>query len=135
MYLLFLDPGITTGIAILNDNYDVIHSDNAQENELKDKFANLIMTYKFDHVVIEEVGTPSLSELNQALGRIKHICKLYFPDAFWTKAADWKQTPAFRAQVPKMWNGKRLTQHQKDSIKIGVWFLRFKLPKIQARSA
>lgn len=127
MNILIIDPGITTGLAVLNEFGTVLASDNALEPELPAKFNDLVDEHMPDYVLIEEVGTPTLSELNQQLGRIKNFCKAFFPEATWVKAADWKQTPAVKSEVPPKWKGVSLTQHQKDSIRMGRWFLRFKL--------
>lgn len=127
MVLLIIDPGVTTGLAVINEFGTVLASDNAQESELPYKLNSLIDEFLPNRIIIEEVGTPTLSPLNQQLGRVKAFCKVFFPLSIWVKAADWKQTPAATMEVPLRWKGEKLTTHQKDSIRIGKWYLRFRL--------
>lgn len=50
--------------------------------------------------------------------RVEELLRKVFPDAHWANPGQWKNTPASRTPVPR-----GLTQHEKDVIRFGRWYL------------
>lgn len=108
--LLSIDPGLTTGVAVLNRNGEVILA-----NELSGDPHLIVATLAqipHEDEVIEE-GPPNRNNpfLDDLDGRLREE----FPEAVWMRPTEWKSTPRRFSSVPRSVK----SVHVKDAIRMG----------------
>ena len=113
--MLSIDPGLTTGIAVLNYNGEVILA-----NELSgdpDLIARTCAEIPHEDEVIEE-GPPNRNNpfLDDLDGRLRE----QFPEAVWMRPVDWKATPRASSPIPPRTIN---SIHVRDAIRMGREFL------------
>ena len=120
--LLALDPGITTGWALMRWSGEVIDAGHCLSGKLADTIDSLVAR-GVTHVVLEELPTPTLSIMNRECLYVKGTLLNRFPEGKWFRATDWKSTPYARSKVPQEINGVKLSKHAKDAMRLGRWYL------------
>lgn len=108
--LLSIDPGLTTGVAVLNHQGEVILA-----NELSGDPHLIVATLAeipHEDEVIEE-GPPNRN--NPFLDDLDGRLRTQFPDATWMRPTEWKSTPRARSPIPR----KVSSVHVKDAIRMG----------------
>ena len=116
MRALAVDPGITTGIAVVDIQNFVLHTESLQDM----RFAALSSMLRFLHgkwevdtVVIEE-GPVIERQSSRFLMHLDGTLRDTFPDAVWMRPAEWKPTPRAKLPVP----GVR-SKHERDAARMG----------------
>ncbi len=108
--VLAIDPGVTTGVALLNQAGEVILA-----NELRgdpSTVAKVLAEIPAEDVVIEQ-GPIGYGRSSAYLEELDFRLKEVFPNATWLRPVEWKGTP--RAQTPV--NEKSV--HVKDAVRMG----------------
>jgi hypothetical protein len=116
--ILSIDPGVTTGIAILHEDGEVFETTTVATREEISNYLYLI-TQKSDEdfgVVVEE-GPQQSSNYRSHIQGIEEEIKRFFSEITWVQPAQWKNHPA--AVISGL--GKR-TQHEKDAVGLGRWY-------------
>lgn len=131
--VIALDPGITTGMAVLTDpdGYLVATTNWTQDN-LGQSLDVLIRHLHLEgytlHAVVEQMprsGGRSEDALDQVRRTIHEtLVEVYEVPTIYVAPGVWKPSRVARTAVlPKEWDEKRLTTHQKDAIKMGCYAL------------
>lgn len=129
--ILAIDPGMTTGYAVYDDAKGtkgcegLLHSGNLTMDVCLLSLRLIVDDYKPDIVVIENVATPTQSIMNLHLKTLTANLRQLFPKAFWTNAGTWMGTPAKSWRVPSHFNNQRLSAHQRDSLRMALWYITF----------
>jgi hypothetical protein len=120
--LLTLDLGVTTGWAIFRER---ALEDYGQATNLSHSLPLLLTQYLPD-IVVAERPLIIRGPLGDQLGKIVALAHFYLDGARRTleyiEPSDWKPTPASKEVCPR-----GTSQHEKDAIRIGHWYYRFKL--------
>ncbi len=132
MSTLSLDPGIHTGWAILNEDIEVLAYGTLQSHELglldpshpHGPFLNITK------VVIEDTPIPTIGQMNSQLRNVIVQLESWYPNAVKIKPGVWKPTPAGHLALPS-----HFTPHEKDSIRLGTFFLTRELRSADAVSS
>ena len=126
---LGIDPGVTTGWAMVEDNGKVIGSGNWSEDEVRPALDTLI---RFAHnegyviqAVIERVPRSGIGRLSMALARINGAIRELVEEVYELRTitvmpGEWK--PSRVARTQKRPHGK-LTQHQWDAIRMTLYVI------------
>lgn len=124
MFILSIDPGITTGYALIEDG-TLKESGNILYEDLEDSILAFYRDQQDLAVVIEETPTPTMSRLDKSLKEVVGWMYQSFPSAVWISPGVWKQnrsiinlsipilSPEFGTPSP----------HQKDAYRLGMYFL------------
>jgi len=112
--LLAIDPGITTGVALLDYDGTVIESYEVNGDEAYAIVA-LIAEEVSNEVVIER-GPAARS--NVFLDELDGWLRAVYPDAHWMTPGEWKGTPRSMQEV----NGVP-SHHARDAVRMGREFL------------
>jgi len=121
--VLALDPGITTGYAVLSFDGEILDVGELQPNEVK-ALKSYVGNSNLE-VVIEFTPVPTMSKMNLKLRDVVAKLRLMFPQHHEIKPGQWKQTPVYRHNVPNEWHGKLLSYHMRDAVRIAVYYLTF----------
>lgn len=108
--LLAIDPGHTTGVALLTDAGDIVLAHDIADPD------NAIETLRgmhtdVDGTVIEE-GPPSRQDA--LLDDLDAHLRSFFPWATWMRPSDWKGTPRARLPLPD-----GMPPHARDAARMG----------------
>ncbi len=124
MRILSLDPGMTTGYALINQDGTLLESGNLLNEDLSDSV--LVKLEKEENlcVVVEDVPIPTNSKMNRDLMQVKFWMMAHFPQAVQVLPGTWKNHLGV-ANYPLPWGeeDKGITQHQKDAFRIGIWYI------------
>lgn len=112
--LLAIDPGITTGVALLDYDGSVIESYEVNGDEAYAIVA-LIAEETSNEVVIER-GPAARS--NTFLDELDGWLRAVYPDARWMYPGEWKGTPRAMQDVSGV-----LSHHAKDAVRMGREYL------------
>jgi len=126
--ILSLDPGLTTGYALVTAEGLLSQSGNIGIEDLKDSsILESIKKIPGLSIVIEEVPIYGNSKLGRQLQQVNATLREMFPEAVKLPPSAWKTIPSIsNFPVPSEWDGKKLTQHQKDSYRMGMFFIIFR---------
>jgi len=127
MFILAIDPGITTGWAALDLDGRILDvGEFSPENIDLIKVAIGVLDDDFE-VVIEHTPTPTMGSMNMTLRDVIARLRLMFPKHVEVKPGQWKQTPVVRHSVPSSWGDGDtiLSAHMKDAIRIGIYYITF----------
>lgn len=128
MRILALDLGVTSGWASLYLSKDGSTSPISQGTLSYAQFTAqlrvLLATGNFGHVVIEEPLRFSRGQLRDQLDNVVAWTMSAISDIPRTQVqpADWKQTTYAKLKVPR-----GLTTHERDAIRMGMWFAETRL--------
>jgi predicted RNase H-like nuclease (RuvC/YqgF family) len=122
--LLAIDPGILTGLAFFDEEGNLSESRTIhfEEFDLLDQYRQMAEDGLLT-VVIEDTPTPTQSKMNRSLFAILSELRTFFPDAVYVKPSWWKAHPAHKMHIGFGYLGKDATQHQRDALKLGLWFM------------
>lgn len=106
--MLAIDPGMTTGVAVLNSQGEVILATELYGDT--DLVVRTLASVQSDDQVIEQ-GPPNRNNayLDDLDGRLRQ----QYPDATWMRPSDWKSTP--RAESPVADS----SIHVRDAVRMG----------------
>lgn len=119
--VLALDPGQTTGYALLDPNGQIVRLGELRMEQLE-QIAPLGKTKNLE-VVLELVATPTLSALDRGLAVVVAYLRQIFPKHIEVYPSWWKQTPVAHHHVPTEWDGQAVSAHMKDAVRIGIYYL------------
>jgi hypothetical protein len=113
LILLAIDPGITTGVALLEYDGSII-----QTYEVTGEADDVVACVKQEacHAVVIEKGP--LSRANEYLDQLDGLLRAAFPDATWLYPGEWKGTPRALAEVKGV-----LSHHARDAVRMGREYL------------
>lgn len=131
--IVALDPGITTGMAVLSDPEGyLLATTNWTPDNLEQSLDVMVRHLHIEgytlSAVVEKMprsGGRSEDDLDRVRRTIHMVLEETFeiPTQFITPG-EWKPSRVARTAVlPKEWEGQRLTAHQKDAIKMGAYAL------------
>ncbi len=119
--LLSLDVGLTTGWAQFYDG-KLIANGAATLIQLEPILFELRLYWQFDHVVVEPPLLVYRGDLADNLKKAMKVVESIFPKIDRIQPSDWKGTPASKTKL-----AKGLTQHERDAIRMGLWFISARL--------
>jgi len=131
--VIALDPGITTGMAVLSDPEGyLLATTNWTPDNVLNSLDVLIRHLHLEgytlHAVVEKMPR-SGGRTEDELWRINHdiisiLSDVYELPLIMPTPGEWKPSRVARTAVlPKKWEGVRLTPHQRDAIKMGAYAL------------
>jgi hypothetical protein len=121
MKILAIDPGITTGYALVTDDGVLQLSGNLQPEDLMESVLRTFALMPNLLVVMEDTPVPTLGKMNRNLMLVKNQLYTMFPNAKLVAPGVWKTNLAVaNYPVPK---GIEMTQHQKDAYRLAIWHL------------
>jgi len=113
--ILAFDPGMTTGVAVLDSKGNIVSTVALDERLVVGKAKRLKRMYKDTAVVIE---TGPLWRSDSTLTRtVEGELLSIFPDASLVPPNRWKNHPAAKCTE------KLTTTHERDAVRLGRWFL------------
>lgn len=124
--ILSLDPGITTGFAVLADDGRLLDSGNIMAEDLRchPKILQFVESTGVE-VVIEPVLKPTRGKLADQLADVWGTLRMYFPNAAVVGPGQWKQNSyIFNYPFPKE-RFPRPTPHQRDAFRIGIYYITY----------
>jgi hypothetical protein len=126
---LAIDPGVTTGWALLDDTGAILGTSVWGTGELKVSLDAVIRTAHLSDmtltVVIERMPPGKLGLLEQKLGAVRRdidaiVRGTYELETIEVLPGTWKPSRVARTtEVPREWQGTPLMVHQKDAIRMG----------------
>jgi hypothetical protein len=114
---LGIDPGITTGVALVSSSGEVL------KTFCVDKWGVLTLSPEMEMflgvltVTIEDTPVPTRSRMNQMLSAIVTHLRYTFPGALWVPPGVWKNSPVVHIPV------KAPTPHERDAVRLVLWRL------------
>jgi hypothetical protein len=130
---LCIDPGITTGWALLDEHGELLGTSVWGTAELKTSLDAVIRTANLAgmtlKVVIERMPPGSLGMLEQKLAAVRRDIDSVIRDTYELPIHEvlpgtWKPSRIARTTTfPSSWQGTPLMVHQKDAIKMGRYFI------------
>lgn len=122
--ILALDPGITTGYAVILPTEELIESGNLLHEDLEDSLVSEISLRDPStlRVVMEETLVPTHSPMNRELQKIIVDLMIMFPTAVTIRPGEWKQSLAARRRFPSF-EFFHPTPHQRDAFHLALYFL------------
>lgn len=127
---LCIDPGITTGWALLADDGSVLGTSVLGTGELRDTLDVLVRRifssgYSITAVIELMPNTGAMGQLGQQLERVRRdvmmiVSETYEIPIFHIAPGEWKPSRVAKlTRVPAKWQGRALETHQKDAIRMG----------------
>ena len=127
---LAIDPGITTGYALLDRTGELLQSGNLDMGDLIagdtciEEYSHYNKPEKVTLVIIEEIPKFANSQLGRDLREIIEYLSRLFPNATWIRPTDWKSIgPVANHPLPPKWADEPYTTHEKDAFRIGVYYI------------
>ena len=132
--ILSFDPGITTGYALISTSGVLLVSGNLDLDDLRESpILEGMKNAEGLLVIMETVPIFGNSALGRRLHEVNSILEGFFPTAVKILPGTWKSIPSIiNFPVPKTWLGKPMTPHQKDSYRMGMFFLIFRKGALDA---
>lgn len=130
--ILALDPGLTTGWAVIDEKGKVVGTGNLRPEDVEESLDYIIRLFNRNRtkatVVVEDFppqGTGDLAgRLNEVLRSIDKVLEVYEIKAQRVTPGVWKTSAQGIAPVLlKEWEGMPLTAHQKDAIRMAKYVL------------
>lgn len=116
MFVAF-DPGVTTGIAVVDDNGNVVVTYAMREANGVEIIARELHSAYPDADVVAEQPPQYAGHYRAHTQGIEKVLTSIFPDLDWATPSQWKGTPASRPPSPL----RNLTQHEKDAVGLARW--------------
>jgi hypothetical protein len=129
---LALDPGVTTGWALINDEGQWVGFGDIDARELEPQLDEIIRHFHYRGwwltAVIEDLPRVGrMSQLGRTLRQVQEsigivVVETYEIPVRVVAPGTWKPSREARlAKLPRPPNGTRLSQHQKDAIRMGIY--------------
>jgi hypothetical protein len=115
--ILAFDPGVSTGIAILEEDGSVVNTYVRSFDEMSDEFITGLSNIYKDAAAVAEQG-PLTGNYRPLTQTIEERLRKAFPKIEWVTPGQWKGHPAARSAQAL----PRLTQHERDAVGLGRWF-------------
>ncbi len=119
MTTLSIDPGISTGIGIVDDSWEILKTAISQPHDL-DQYVkpgcDFLAEFFIDRVVIENTPTPTFSEMNRELIAVLTKLRTWYPQAIWIRPGTWKTHAVYYSPLPKS-----LSAHEKDAVRLAYY--------------
>lgn len=124
--VLAIDPGVTTGYAILDLQGNILDSGNVLIDDLSDSIFSTLEEGKGLRVVMEELPRGIDSRLRRMLEEVVRFLDTRFPMATKFSPGMWKSSP--EARHPLKWAEgleaiDKPSDHEKDAYHIGLYYL------------
>jgi predicted RNase H-like nuclease (RuvC/YqgF family) len=113
--VIAFDPGVTTGVAVVDGNGNIRYTAALDERLVKSKAKQLRHKHK-NALVIIEVG-PIWRNDNPLTRTVESEIFSIFPEAELVTPNLWKRHPAAKCTE------KLTTTHERDAVRLGRWFL------------
>lgn len=124
MNVLAIDPGGTTGYAVIDERDRIIKTGNLEPADLRRDIINLMALAS--HVVVEVFPVNAHGRLHvvlrQVVNDVESACDSLGIEPTRVTPGVWK-TSSIPAS-PKAINGRRLSAHERDAIRMGRWMIR-----------
>ena len=142
MLTLALDPGGTSGYALLTDDGSVRACGNWKPEDIDVAMEHMIRAVNRSghelEIVIEQLAVgrqgPLATTLAYVTRTIDNIVALYDLPVYRFPPGEWKTSSAGRLPLGvDFWDGQTLTPHQKDAIRLGRYRLQRRSKKLQSR--
>jgi hypothetical protein len=117
-----LDPGITTGYAIVDEGCTLIESGNLLREDLMGSVLADIVCHPHATIIIEDTPIPTRSAMNKELQEIVGDLTRLFPIRVTIAPGVWKQ-PAIEALRFPIGSFPKPTPHQRDAYHLVVYYL------------
>lgn len=133
MTLLTLDLGLTTGFAVLEADGTILTHGTFDWSTLVANCVELLCVYSPRWVVAE---TPVIirGPLGDKLTYVVSETRKAIPDLVEIDPAQWKNSWWSDAPTPRPKNKKGISQHQKDALRMGWWYLDVELKHTNIRA-
>lgn len=120
--ILSIDPGVTTGWAVLTGDGAVVESGNLKPEDVADGLAAILMRRAIQAVVVEKFPVGASGGLSDTL---RDVVLLIDAVLLGARLRPERVTPGVwkTSSEPKV-TAPGLTQHERDAIRMGRWFLR-----------
>lgn len=115
MRLLALDPGVLTGVALLEDG-KLVYSDALELEDLR-RFLEGIR--QIDYIVVERTPIPTLSALNRHLLDVTQTIRSILKVSREVPPGVWKNSFYGKTQIDRKFN----TPHQEDAYRLALFSL------------
>lgn len=115
-HVLALDPGISTGFAVIRNDLTVVRTGTLSIDQL-DQLPT-IESGEIDFVIMENTIIPTRSKMNRQLEQVYQIVTQKYPVRYDTYPGIWKTSAQANITVA---NTEGITRHEIDAIRIG-WF-------------
>jgi hypothetical protein len=117
--LLALDLGVTTGYAVFTKDAALIDHGTISDDFIVRELNRLLTTFLISRTVAEMPLLIGRGQLQKRLEKVIAAPRSIFRAALTeVDPASWKQTPYYKATVPR-----GLTQHERDAIRLGMWYM------------
>lgn len=124
MKILALDPGISTGYALLSPEGDLLECGTLQPEDLPESLLVKFIGDPGVTVIIEDTPIPTQGKMNQRLQSVKTWVESSFPSAIKVLPGVWKTNLSIaNYPLPQKWRQEELTPHQKDAFRLGIWYI------------
>jgi hypothetical protein len=124
--LLSLDPGLTTGWAILDEAGAIVATGTIDHHDVRIALIRILREQKLDHAVLETVPLEApghlADSLRHVLATLGGMLTTYQVEMTYILPGVWKTSSV--PQPEARWAGKRLSIHQRDAIRMGRYYLR-----------
>lgn len=116
--ILAIDPGVTTGIALLSETGDVIQSCEADLDNLRQILRDMMCIYRPTVVVVDKIFPSPAGKLSRLLRRVESIVELECGRVEWISSGTWKPMTKCKLQFRQF-----SSRHVQDAVKLGLWRL------------
>lgn len=124
MKILAIDPGITTGVAVVSDEGAQVTLERSAALPVERLSEVMDLALQVDAVVIEPVPIQPGGRLSRDLSRVMGMLEFWFPDAVKIGPGVWKPVAGSYINVPDF-----RTPHERDAYCLGRYFITKQLLK------
>lgn len=126
--ILSLDPGVTTGWAVLDPSGDVRDTGNFLPEDLREGLTGVVQCWAPDQVIVEVFPLAATGHLaailREVVATITEVLTDYSLQVDKVTPGVWKTSSAPVSE--KEWQGEKTTPHQRDAIRMGRYHLKHK---------
>jgi len=122
-FFVGIDPGITTGYAIVDDQGTLLESGNLLHEDLKESMMCSVVGLLGVSVIIEDTPIPTRSQMNRELQEIISDLHQVFPAATTIPSGVWKQAEISKRYPFPTKRFPHPTQHQRDAYHLVMFFI------------
>jgi hypothetical protein len=117
--ILAFDPGVTTGVAVLEEDGSIIKTYAFSDPDKVERFAQRAKVEYPNSDVVIEAPPQWAGNFRPLIQQVEEKLRSIFPDACWVNPGQWKGHPT--ADLSTL-SGLGYTQHEKDTVGLGRWF-------------
>ena len=133
---LAIDPGITTGWALLDDDGDVLGTAVVGTHDVRKTLDTLVRVMYTKGIVLDVIveRMPNVGRMSGLSAQLEFVRKeiaavidTYELRVTLVAPGEWKPSRVARTtQLPRKWQGQSLTEHQQDAIRMGRYVMEAK---------